>query len=153
MRRSRGGQEGFTLIEVMIAVLVLGVGLLGFALLQVNSLRMSQSANYRTQATNLATELLDQMRSNRLSAAAFAAQATFAKGSRSGNPCAPATGSQNVSAMAELWKCQVVRALGDNAGATVTYQGNVVQVTLVWGERTQAGDDPEETSFEVRSRL
>lgn len=57
--------RGFTLLEVMIAVLVLSLGLLGLAGLQVYSMRNNQSANYRTQATNLAYQLLDMARSHR----------------------------------------------------------------------------------------
>ena len=58
--------SGFSLVEVMVAVLVLGLGLLGFALLQTMSVRFTQSANHRTQATNLAYDMLDQIRVNRL---------------------------------------------------------------------------------------
>lgn len=57
--------QGFTLLEVMIAVLVLSLGLLGLAGLQAYSMRNNQSANYRTQATNLAYQLLDMARSHR----------------------------------------------------------------------------------------
>lgn len=60
MRASRG----FSLLEVMIAVLVLSVGLLGLAALQSFSLQNNQSANYRTHATNLAYELIDSIRAN-----------------------------------------------------------------------------------------
>ncbi len=62
----RRASRGFSLIEVMISVLILGFGLLGFALLQTMSVRFSQSSNQRTQATNLSYELLDQMRGNRV---------------------------------------------------------------------------------------
>lgn len=57
--------RGFTLLEVMIAVLVLSLGLLGLAGLQAYSMRFNQSANYRTHATNLASQLLDIARSHR----------------------------------------------------------------------------------------
>lgn len=57
--------KGFTLLEVMIAVLVLSIGLLGLAALQAYAMRNNQSANYRTQATNLAVQMLDQIRSHR----------------------------------------------------------------------------------------
>ena len=57
------GARGFSMIEVMIAVLVLSLGLLGMAALQSVSLRYNQSANYRTQATNLAYEFIDTARS------------------------------------------------------------------------------------------
>jgi len=55
---------GFTLIEVLIAVLVLAVGLLGMAGLQVTGLRNNQSAYYRSQATQLAYDMADRMRAN-----------------------------------------------------------------------------------------
>ena len=56
--------NGFTLIEVLIAMLVLGVGLLGLAGLQANSLRNAQSAYNRSLATELAYDLADRMRAN-----------------------------------------------------------------------------------------
>src|SRR5690606_1313288 len=70
---------GFSLIEVLIAILILAVGLLGFALMQTTTLRYTQSSDYRTRATNLAYELLDQMRVNRLSAADYVAAGFAAK--------------------------------------------------------------------------
>ena len=57
-------QAGFTLIEVMIAVLVLSIGLLGLAGLQVTALQNNQSAFMRSQATAFAYDLADRMRSN-----------------------------------------------------------------------------------------
>ena len=55
---------GFTLIEVLIAMLVLAVGLLGLAGLQATSLKNNQSAYNRSQATQLAYDLADRMRAN-----------------------------------------------------------------------------------------
>ena len=55
---------GFTLIEVLIAMLVLAVGLLGLAGLQATSLKNNQSAYNRSQATQLAYDIADRMRSN-----------------------------------------------------------------------------------------
>ena len=56
--------KGFTLIEVLIAMLLLAVGLLGLAGLQANSLRNTQSAYNRSLATELAYDLADRMRAN-----------------------------------------------------------------------------------------
>ena len=56
--------NGFTLIEVLIAMLVLGVGLLGLAGLQAKSLSNTQSAYNRSLATELAYDLADRMRAN-----------------------------------------------------------------------------------------
>lgn len=52
-------QRGVSMIEVMVAVLVLSIGLLGMASLLGVSLRNTQSANYRTQAANIAYEATD----------------------------------------------------------------------------------------------
>ncbi len=56
---------GFTLIEVLIAVVILAGGLLGLAALQATTLRNNQSAYFRSLATQLAYDISDRMRSNR----------------------------------------------------------------------------------------
>ena len=66
---------GFTLIEVLIAMLLLGVGLLGLAGLQANSLRNAQSAYNRSLATELANDLADRMRANITESKKYAASA------------------------------------------------------------------------------
>ena len=62
--RYRDPTGGFTLLEVLVAVAVLSIGLLGLAGLQVSGLRFNHSAYLRTQATLLAYELADRMRAN-----------------------------------------------------------------------------------------
>ena len=57
-------QAGFTLVEVMVAALVLSVGLLGLAGLQAASLMNNQSSFMRSQASALAYDLADRMRTN-----------------------------------------------------------------------------------------
>ena len=70
-RRRRG--RGFSLIEVLVALLVLSIGLLGLAALQVQGLRFNHDALIRTQATNLAYDIVDRMRANRANVAAYTA--------------------------------------------------------------------------------
>jgi type IV pilus assembly protein PilV len=57
-------QSGFTLIEVLVAVVVLSIGLLGLAGLQAMGLRNSHSAYLRSQATLQAYDMMDRMRAN-----------------------------------------------------------------------------------------
>lgn len=124
--------SGFTLIEVMIAILVLGIGLLGFALLQTMSVRFAQSANQRTQATNLAYDLLDQMRSNRLLAAQYTS-ASFGSGA-TGTVCnRDMLGGMDGNI--QFWQCRVRKALGEGSSAAVTYNAGVARVTLTWGDQ------------------
>ncbi len=57
-------QQGSTIIEVLISVLVLSVGLLGVASMQLHGLRYNQGAYLRAQATILAYDIVDRMRAN-----------------------------------------------------------------------------------------
>jgi type IV pilus assembly protein PilV len=57
-------QRGFTLLEVLIALLVLSIGLLGLASLQTVGLRSNTMATTRTHATQLAYDISDRMRAN-----------------------------------------------------------------------------------------
>ncbi|WP_125076538.1 type IV pilus modification protein PilV [Pseudoxanthomonas sp. SGT-18] len=121
---------GFSMIEVLIAILVLGIGLLGFALLQTMSVRFTQSANFRTQATNLAYEMLDQMRINRVVAKSYAGNYTATTGA-----CTPTTGA-NLSATSfrNAWSCRLGKALGGGATASVVRNGAEVTVNITWGD-------------------
>ncbi|WP_313425929.1 type IV pilus modification protein PilV [Stenotrophomonas rhizophila] len=132
----RNHQGGFTLLEVLIAIVVLAFGLLGFAMLQTMSVRFVQSANYRTQATNLAYDMTELMRSNRIQSAWYT-NATFAPGSRSATTtaCTRTTGDAlTINDNVTRWQCQVVKALGANAGATVTLVNGVATVAITWSD-------------------
>jgi len=59
-------QSGFSLLEVLISLLVLGIGLLGLGGLQVASLKGTTNAHSRTIATMFAMDLADRMRANPL---------------------------------------------------------------------------------------
>ncbi|MEM7303995.1 MAG: type IV pilus modification protein PilV [Pseudomonadota bacterium] len=58
-------QRGFTLFEVLVAVVVFSIGLIGLASLQGYSMSSSYNAHLRTQATALASSIVDRMRANR----------------------------------------------------------------------------------------
>ena len=67
-RGTRGGRKqigGFTLIEVLVALLVTSIGLLGVAALQMSGLQNNHSANLRSQASLYSYEIIDSMRANR----------------------------------------------------------------------------------------
>jgi type IV pilus assembly protein PilV len=65
-RRPTGAQRGFTMVEVLVALVVLAIGLLGIAALYMDSLRAGRSAIYRTQAVNFGADIADRIRANRL---------------------------------------------------------------------------------------
>ncbi len=56
--------SGFTLLEILIALLIVSIGLLGVATLLVRGQQFTQVAYFRTQATFLAYDLMDRIRIN-----------------------------------------------------------------------------------------
>lgn len=147
-------QTGFSLLEVLITVLVLGFGLLGFALLQTMNVRFVQSSNYRTQATNLAYDLIEQMRANRIQVDWYEA-ASFEPGTLDTEAvCVPPTGEVGVQDNITQWQCQVIKALGSDAGATVSVDGGVVDVAVTWGDQRWDPADPDKaTTFSLATEL
>lgn len=57
----RRSQSGVLLLEVLIALLIFSLGVLGLVGLQANAIKQSGQAKYRTDATLLANELIGQM--------------------------------------------------------------------------------------------
>jgi type IV pilus assembly protein PilV len=64
LSRSITRTRGFTLVEVLVSLVILSIGLLGIAKLMLFSSHSNDSAYLRSQATDLAYEMLDNMRAN-----------------------------------------------------------------------------------------
>ena len=56
--------KGFSLTEILVAVLVLSIGLLGLFGMQIAGVKSNQSAYFRTQASILASDIADRLRFN-----------------------------------------------------------------------------------------
>lgn len=56
--------RGFSLIEVLVSLLILSVGLLGFASLQAANVNLGDQAWSRSQATVLAADMIERLRGN-----------------------------------------------------------------------------------------
>ena len=112
--RRRGG---FTLLEVLIAVLVLSIGLLGLAGLQTHSLKNNNGALMRSQAIVLAYDALDMMRANReqaLKGSGSAYQVPF-DDSVSAVSCARCSSAQQAQNDVASWR-ERIQALGLPSG-------------------------------------
>lgn len=122
--------RGFSMIEVLIALLVLALGLLGLALMQTMNLRFTQSANYRTVATNLSYEILDMVRVNQRLRNFYNDLTfdSFPAGELSG--CDVADSYDPVENMAR-WRCQVRAALPGGEAAVVV-NDDTATVTIRW---------------------
>lgn len=89
LRRPR--QRGITLVESLVALLVLSVGMLGIAALFVSSVRYNRTALLRTQAVNLVSDMSDRIRANATAGAAYDL-ASYGAAPATGN-CAPSEGA------------------------------------------------------------
>lgn len=153
-----GAQQGYSLLEVLIAVLILSIGLLGLAGLQTTSLQSNQSASQVSQATFLASDILDRMRAN--PDGAKSGSYDVDPGQRSDDF---AGGSLEATDVRE-WLQQLETALpgvlsgecdGEPCGAAVDVDGNgYAAVTIRWvDERMDEDDDQRVTRFTTESRL
>jgi type IV pilus assembly protein PilV len=107
---TRRALHGFTIVEALVALVVLAVGMLGIASLYVTTLRASGSATSRMQAINLANDLGARIRANRTAGAAYggAAAATADTCTGTGVTCTPA---QMAAHDLEAWQRAIQAAL------------------------------------------
>ena len=112
---------GFTLMEILVALLVLSLGLLGMAGMQIFSLSSNYDAYLRTQATFFAYELVDKLKANRNEALAGGYDTLISNIAGSVTDCQSTTAdcSPNELAVFEVtqWKC----ALGAYASSSVCF--------------------------------
>lgn len=62
--RIKEKQSGATLIEIMVSILVMAIGLLGLASLQINAMKFQKTASQRSEATQASYDIAERMRSN-----------------------------------------------------------------------------------------
>lgn len=121
-------QRGATMIEVLVAVVVLAIGLLGMALLQITSVQSNHSAYYRSQATVLASDLADRMRANRTAALGNAYEFTFPTSSSSHE----VSDTQAQKDKAE-WLNALAQSLPEGTGQ-VEKDGTLVTISIRWND-------------------
>ncbi|NOT10417.1 MAG: type IV pilus modification protein PilV [Methylococcaceae bacterium] len=144
---------GFTLIEVLIAMLVLAVGLLGMAGLQATSLKNNQSAYNRSQATQLAYDLADRIRAN---VAGIATYTTIGPGAAVAKAnCLNTTGC-TIADMAENdlyeWNIAVTGTLPSGAG-TIAAAAGVYTITINWDDNRDGSVNSSDPNFQTSFQL
>jgi len=142
-------QNGFTLIEVLVAALVLAIGILGLATTMMVGLKSDQSAYFRSQASALAYDMADRIRLNKVAAGTGDYDGFNTSGNIPSKPsCVTSTGGCSASQQADLdkyeWAGNFVKV--DNTIATyspklpggsgtVTRDGsNRYVITITWSE-------------------
>lgn len=139
----------------MIAILIMGVGLLAMALLQTMNVRFTKSSQQRTVATTLAYEVIDMMRLQSgdgglidYGKIAFSDFSSVTPGN-----CARGT-TAGIAENIARWKCEVRTALPDGAAQVSLSNTGLVTVTIKWGDVTWArGSESAETQFSITSQI
>jgi type IV pilus assembly protein PilV len=119
-------QRGVGLIEVLVAVLILSIGLLGLAGLQMRTLRDNQSALDRSVAVVETHAIADAMRADR--AIAEAGGYDIALGA-----AAPTGATFRDTVLAE-WLVNLESSLGDDAQGSVDCDGPSCLITIQWDD-------------------
>lgn len=135
-------QSGFTLIEVLVAAVVLGIGLLGLAGLQATTVKLNQTSYLRSQATHLAYEITDAMRANSDAAKSGDYNVEFG---------ATPSGSTLAADDLKSWLGHVQTSLPNGLGA-VRVAGDLATVVIRWDSARDA-DFGATTEFAFETRL
>lgn len=143
--RIRRAARGFTLIEVLIALVVLAIGMLGIAAVYLEGLRTSRTALLRTQAVVLAADMADRIRANRyvLTGSLLYDPATTAAAANSNcdkttDPASTCTPAQMFANDLARWQAAVQTRLPGGSGTVGFQLVNTIPtytITLTWAQQ------------------
>jgi type IV pilus assembly protein PilV len=136
---SKHAQEGMTLIEVLVALVILGVGLLGAAALQLNALKYTDSARMTSQASFIAYDMMDRIRAN------AAADYTVTP---------PTSGNLNVARDQDLYDftSNIIDFGRPGATGSISLNQRVYTITITWDDSRAANTANARRSFVLTSR-
>lgn len=138
-RPQSGPQKGGSLIEVMVAVLVVSVGFIGMAVLQLQTLRNAQSSVQRTQAAALAYSIFETMRAA-IDVNAIATPDTVLAGFNIAKTCI----RQNGTALtpSQRWINSIKDTIGADASTCgqIACSGRTCTVSIFWNDERASGD-------------
>lgn len=152
----RSIQSGFTMVEVLVALVVLAIGLLGIAALYLNSLQAGRTAIYRTEAITLAADLADRIRMNRTAQAAYGT--LFADAENVVGACSTTGGCSDADlASTDLsnWKAEIAQQLPSGEGQVVVTlpvaagEPTNYVVTVRWNEVGEAAPVTFQVGFQT----
>lgn len=149
MSRQVAKQTGASLLEVMIALVVFGIGMIGTAALMATSIRDNNSAYLRTQAVFLANNMAERIRAN-LDGADEGEYDAIALGSSGGTAAdcdwdAPCDFDALAANDEFEWKRMINQSLPNGQGS-VTAQNTDPEVFLITVQWIEAATDDGNTA-------
>ncbi len=147
-------QNGFTLLEVLIALVILAIGLLGLAGLQSTGLNMNHSAYNRSQATQLAYDIADRMRSNLGAINTNASIYVIADSNEASNAYSSCTSPPgcNATDMAGRdlyeWNLGITDALPAGTGS-ISASGAVYTISINWDDNRDGNVNTDDPNFQL----
>lgn len=148
----RAPERGMTLVEVLVALLVLSIGLLGIAALQTTGLRSTQTAGARSQAVMLSYDIIDRMRANRQDAINGTYDTTTAENFADPDDIPAGTPGDDLVE----WKARLAGALPEGRGAIARDPADpaTITVTVEWLDRDETrAEDEQLLQFQTTTRL
>jgi len=125
---------GFSLVEVLIALIILSVGMLGIAGLYVHSMQAGRTSLFRHHAVTLAGDVADRIRANPRAAIAYSQAGANNNCVDGGIDCTPVQMAANDI---DLWDQQAADTL-PNGTVTVVFDNAILpptyQITVAWDE-------------------
>ncbi len=145
---SRSTQTGMTLIEVLVSVLILAIGLLGAAAIQLNALKYTDSAAMTSQASFIAYDMMDRIRANvdgnASSNGVNDVLGSYALASLSGAPAANLNNARDQDLYD--FKANITAFAGDNgANSKIVIAKPVVTITIEWDDARAVGSSAQAT--------
>ena len=135
--------NGFTLLEVLIALVIFSFGLLALAALMAKGLQYNTSALHRSYASTQAYDIADRMRANRLGISAGNYDAISGTGTDPGCITTGCTPAQMALYDGWAWNSANAALLPSGSGS-VTTDGTTYTITVTWIEgriATAAGSE------------
>jgi type IV pilus assembly protein PilV len=152
-------QAGVTMVEVLVTIIILAIGFLGLASVQLNGARNVASSNYRTLATIYAYDMAERMRANQAAVTLNSYDAVSTVGAADpgcGSTCTPA----QVADLDEFeWSSLITANPVDgglpNGVGTVTYANanDTYTITIAWSEADKNAVDAVTQSFDLIVRI
>ena len=109
------GECGFSMLEVLVSLVLISVAMLGMAGLQLNALKLSKGATFRTQAVLLSDEIAERIESNKIGATAgnYVVATVSSTPSVAGTNCVSSSCDSTQLAAFDLavWQTRVAAAL------------------------------------------